>query len=310
MTIRHLRIFITVAETLNMHVAAKQLYIAQPAISQAISELERHYSVRLFERLSKKIYITPTGSRFLFYAKHILSLFGELEQQMNDITAYTEIKIGATITIGTCLMNYILKEFQSCYPQAEVRVSINSPDYLGPSLSRNELDLALVESLPTSPDLIFEPFLEDEMILVVSPDHKFAKTGYATLDEISKEPYIAREPSSTPELFHNFMEIHNQVLKNTWFCNNSETTKLAVIHNYGITVISRRIVEQELQNGSLTEVALEGGPLLRKFYMVYHKNKFFTNALLDLKEICKDLEVSLPPGSVPAQQDANTSCDI
>ena len=198
MTLRHLRIFVAVAESLNMHAAAKQLYIAQPAISQAISELENHYNVRLFERLSKKIYITPAGSQFLFYAKHILSLFGELEQQMNDTTAYTEVKIGATITIGTCLMNHILHEFQSCYPQAEVRVSINTPDYLGPSLARNELDIALVESLPTSPDLIFEPFLDDEMVLVVSPDHKFAKTRYATLDEISAENYIAREPSSTP----------------------------------------------------------------------------------------------------------------
>ena len=294
MTLRHLRIFVAVAESLNMHAAAKQLYIAQPAISQAISELENHYNVRLFERLSKKIYITPAGSQFLFYAKHILSLFGELEQQMNDTTAYTEVKIGATITIGTCLMNHILHEFQSCYPQAEVRVSINTPDYLGPSLARNELDIALVESLPTSPDLIFEPFLDDEMVLVVSPDHKFAKTRYATLDEISAENYIAREPSSTPELFTNFMEIHNHILKSTWFCNNSETTTLAVINNYGITVISRRIVEQELNHGSLVEVALEGGPLSRKFYMVYHKNKFFTNALLDLKEICLDLEVTLP----------------
>ena len=178
MTLRHLRIFVAVAESLNMHAAAKQLYIAQPAISQAISELENHYNVRLFERLSKKIYITPAGSQFLFYAKHILSLFGELEQQMNDTTAYTEVKIGATITIGTCLMNHILHEFQSCYPQAEVRVSINTPDYLGPSLARNELDIALVESLPTRPDLIFEPFLDDEMVLVVSPDHKFAKTVY------------------------------------------------------------------------------------------------------------------------------------
>lgn len=52
---------------------------------------------------------------------------------MNDTTAYTEVKIGATITIGTCLMNHILHEFQSYYPQAEVRVSINTPDYLGPS---------------------------------------------------------------------------------------------------------------------------------------------------------------------------------
>ena len=78
MTIRHLRIFSAVAECGTMHAAARKLYLAQPAISTAISELEKHYHVKLFERLSKKLYITSEGKQFLFYANHILSLFNEL----------------------------------------------------------------------------------------------------------------------------------------------------------------------------------------------------------------------------------------
>lgn len=66
MTLRHLRIFVAVAESLNMHAAAKQLYIAQPAISQAISELENHYNVRLFERLSKKSISRRLEASFFF----------------------------------------------------------------------------------------------------------------------------------------------------------------------------------------------------------------------------------------------------
>ena len=66
MSLRHLRIFIAVAELGNMHAAARKLFIAQPAISQAISESERFYHVKLFERLSRKLYITPTGEQFLF----------------------------------------------------------------------------------------------------------------------------------------------------------------------------------------------------------------------------------------------------
>lgn len=54
MSIRHLRIFITVASLQNMSAAAEQLFITQPSVSQAIKELEQYYGVRLFERLSKK----------------------------------------------------------------------------------------------------------------------------------------------------------------------------------------------------------------------------------------------------------------
>lgn len=293
MTLRHLRIFVSVAETGNMHRTAKQLYIAQPAVSQAVAELEQHYHVQLFERLSRKLYITPTGNQFLYYAKHILSLFSELEQQMNHTTASTEIKIGTTITIGTCLINHILGEFKQFYPQADIRVHINTPDFLAAALTKNELDIALVESLPINSELICEPFLDDQMVLIVSPEHPFAQKGVATLDEISMENYIAREPGNTQELFLQFMELHNKPLKCSWFCNNSETTKRAVMSNHGITIISRRIVEQELHNKTLIEIALEDGPLMRKFYMVYHKNKFFSNALLDLKDICQNLEVTL-----------------
>ena len=294
MTIRHLRIFSAVAECGTMHAAARKLYLAQPAISTAISELEKHYHVKLFERLSKKLYITSEGKQFLFYANHILSLFNELEQQMNNSSAQAELKIGSTITIGTCIIHRILNEFYTFYPNANVQVYVNSPDNLGPALLQNELDIALVESLPTHPELIYEPFLDDEMILVCSPVHPFARTGQATLEEISLEKYIAREPSVANELFVEYMSLHNLSVRYSWFCNNSETTKQAVANNYGVTVISRRIVAQELKSGALREVNIKDCQLIRKFQMLYHKNKFFSNPLLDLMDLCRNLDVTLP----------------
>lgn len=293
MTLRHLKIFVAVAECGNMHTAAKKLYIAQPAVSQAISELEKHYHILLFERLSKKLYITPAGKQFLFYAENILSLFNELEQQMNNTSTNAELKVGATITIGTCIISTLLNEFRHCYPDASLQVYINTPDELAAALVRNDLDIALVESMPSHPELVHEPFLDDTMVLVCSPNHPFAKTRHATLEEISHENYIAREVS-TREIFADYMELHSYSLKCVWHCNNSETTKQAVANNYGITVISRRIVARELSEGSLVEVEIEGCHIVRKFQMLYHKNKFFSNYLLDFMDICRDLDITLP----------------
>ena len=63
MTIRHLKIFLAVAESGKMSLAAEQLFITQPSVSQAIRELEEHYQTLLFERLSKKLYITEDGKK-------------------------------------------------------------------------------------------------------------------------------------------------------------------------------------------------------------------------------------------------------
>ena len=82
MTIRHLKVFLAVAETGKMSAAADQLFIAQPSVSQAIADIEKYYNVRLFERLSRKLYITPAGERLLDYARHIVALFDEMELEM------------------------------------------------------------------------------------------------------------------------------------------------------------------------------------------------------------------------------------
>ena len=79
MTIRHLRIFLAVADSGTMSQAAKKLYITQPSVSQAVRELEEHYRVLLFERLSKKLYITEAGKTFYSYAKQVVFQFDQLE---------------------------------------------------------------------------------------------------------------------------------------------------------------------------------------------------------------------------------------
>ena len=294
MSLRHLKIFIAVAELGNMHAAARKLFIAQPAISQAIGEIERFYNIRLFERLSRKLYITPAGEQFPFYARHILALYGELEQEMHNKMEHSQLNVGATIVAGTCLVPHMIAEFKKAYPRIDIQVSINTADYLAQELLHNALDIAFVENVYDAQDLIAEPFLDDEMALVCAPDHPFAKTGTASLEEISREPYIARE-KGTQEPFVEYMHLHNLSLNMTWFCNNSETTKLAVMNNYGITSISRRIVKKELETGTLVELRLKDGfRLIRKMKMLYHKSKYLSDPLKELMDICRSLEVTLP----------------
>ena len=74
LTLRHFKILVIVCDTMNMTASAKELYMSQSAVSQAISELEKNYNVRLFERLSKKLYKTGGGEKLLSYARHIIRM--------------------------------------------------------------------------------------------------------------------------------------------------------------------------------------------------------------------------------------------
>lgn len=103
MTIRHLTVFVAVAEQGSMSAAAKHLYISQPTVSQAIRELENHYNGLLFERLGKKLYLTDRGKLLLPHAREMIRQFQQLEELMQNQGQSSTLKLGSTLTVGTCL---------------------------------------------------------------------------------------------------------------------------------------------------------------------------------------------------------------
>ena len=104
MTLRHIRIFLAVCENGNNTTrAARALYLAQPAVSRAVAELEEYYGVRLFERRGRRILPTEAGREFYGYALHIASLFDEMETRIKNWDRIGTLRIGTSIT-------FIMKE--------------------------------------------------------------------------------------------------------------------------------------------------------------------------------------------------------
>ena len=115
MTIRHLTVFVAVAEQGSMSAAAKHLYLSQPTVSQAIRELEAHYNGLLFERLGKKLYLTERGKLLLPHAREMIRQFQQLEELMQNQGQSSTLKLGSTLTVGTCLTPSIILDLQKKY---------------------------------------------------------------------------------------------------------------------------------------------------------------------------------------------------
>jgi DNA-binding transcriptional LysR family regulator len=151
MTLRHLQIFLAVVDAGNMTRASEALFIAQPTVSLAIAELEKHYGVKLFDRLSRRLYLTGPGKVLLGYARHVINLLGEMDQAIEVESGSGSLRIGATLTIGTCLLPGFLTSFSDQYPQVRVEASIRNTRDIEQLVIRNELDLALVEGIDHKP---------------------------------------------------------------------------------------------------------------------------------------------------------------
>src|SRR5690554_7400796 len=112
MTLRHLKIFVAVCETGGATAAGEKLYIAQPSISLAISELEDYYGIKLFDRIAKRLHVTEAGKHFLQYARHIVALFEDMEKEVKNFDAIGLIRVGTSITIGNYLLSDYIKQFK------------------------------------------------------------------------------------------------------------------------------------------------------------------------------------------------------
>lgn len=107
----------------------------------------------LFERLSKKLYITEKGKRLLSYARNVVKQFDDMEEKIFEARYVEKIRIGATMTVGECLLSQIINSFKKANPEVEVYSYVNNTKIIEEKLLKSELDVAMVEGKVKSPDL-------------------------------------------------------------------------------------------------------------------------------------------------------------
>ncbi|MFA6662480.1 MAG: LysR family transcriptional regulator [Bacilli bacterium] len=298
MTLRHMKIFVTVSKFNSITKAAENLYISQPAVSCAIKELEDYYNIKLFDRISNRIYLTDSGKNFLDYAIHIVSLFDEMEIKVRNLDKTGRLRIGSSITIGTNFMPVYVNNYKAIYPQTEVYVTIDSSDIIEKKLLQNELDFALIEGAVHLDSIICENYMEDELVIICRPDHKLCKSSPVLIDQFILEPFLLREKGSgTRELFDNVLASLGYSVIPTWESTSTLALINAVISGVGISVLPYMLVKEKLNDGQIATIKIDGLKFNRKFNIIYHKNKFLTTAAKAFIEMCKEIKENSSPNN-------------
>lgn len=296
MTLRHLRIFLEVARTGKMSTAAANCFISQPTVSQAIRELEEHYHVLLFERLSKRLYITPEGRTLMTFAQRTLDQYRLLEEAMDSMGSKTSLRIGATITVGTCLLSEIINALKQHFEPLATYTYVGNTKLIEDKLLKAELDVGIVEGTIESPDLICEPIADDFLVLAAAPGHPLASRATIPVHELSGQDFVIREyGSGTRKLFTDYMNRNKVTINIACEAGCPEAIKRTVLYNNCLTAMSVRLLENEIKNDSLRIFLNKENAWNRSFYLVYHKDKFVTEPMRQLKVIMKAYETPYFP---------------
>lgn len=288
MNLRHLKIFIMVADCKNMSLAAEKLFISQPSVSQAIKELENYYGIKAFERLSKKLYITESGELLLKYARHLVQSFEEIETEMKNKGQNISLRIGSTITVGTCMLNNIIDKLEETNKDILPKIVINNTNVIEKMILHSELDIGIVEGVITNKDIVKIPIYKDELAFVVGKKHKLYNIKEIGIDELDGEDMIFREQGSgIRETVDKLLKEYNIVVNQKWISSDTEAIKVATICGQGISVLSTMLIKEEIKNGTLHKVNIKGINIPRDICAIHHKDKFMSKHLKSFINILK-----------------------
>ena len=130
-----------------MSVAANRLYLTQPTVSQAIRDMEDHYQAQLFERSHKKLFITQEGKQLLNLALMTVGNFDNLELSMRRFQERMPLRVGSSLTVGTCLMSSVISDLERSHPEMDIYSFVSNTEEIEQKLLRRELDVAVVEGI-------------------------------------------------------------------------------------------------------------------------------------------------------------------
>ena len=279
-----LKVFITVANTKNFSKAAKVLNLTQPAISFQIQTLEQYYQTMLFDRVNRHVKLTESGELLLEYALSMNDLQAELERKMQQLTGQVKgnLTIGASRTVGEYIMPHIVSAFKKEYPDVDIALEIYNTRQVENNIMNNTIDVGLVESDISNKKLFYQDFLDYELVLIVSSNHRWASEETISLLELKDEPFIIREAGSGSRL------VFEQALLDSDFdienlniimeIGNITAIKTIVASGLGVSVVSKWAAEDMVNSGEICILRIKEFTIHRKLSIILNNDFFESEA--------------------------------
>src|SRR5689334_10958720 len=271
-----LRAFEAVTRTGSFTKAAERLRVTIPAVSLQIRQLEREHGVRLFDRVGRRVRLTPAGEMLRQYADRIFTLTHDAERALQGTDDFrgTRLRVAATPTTAGYYLAPFWKRLRRRYPGLQLEVSVHNTRAVRQRLLALEDDLGMLGGATEDGALIVRPFARDTMVAIVSPEHPWARRRAVTLQALGREPLILREPGSAGRdrleraLRAAGIEPH-AVMEMT----STEAIKQAVEANGGVGILARAVVARDVRGGHLRALAVRGGDLTIELAFAYHRER-------------------------------------
>lgn len=274
-TLHSLEVFISVYRTGNITAVAHQFYCSQPSVSRIIKDLEKEYSVTLFERFHHKLIPTAQADTLYEHSTRMIEDYNSLNSSMKNTESV--LRIGSTVTISNTVLTDYIFQFHEIQKDVRIEVTVNNGAALQKALLDNSLDFAFIEDSIHYSDLTSVPFDHDRLVLLIPEKHPLAQKKEVTLYDIQGMAFLHRDSgSAVREYLDKLFEEKNIQVDTLWQSTSTHALIHAVEKGIGITILPYNMCFDEIKNKRVVPVFFKDNSLERNYYVVYHSQKIMT----------------------------------
>ena len=198
LSLHDLNVFVEAALTRNFSLAARRLYLSQPAVSVHIGNLERQLGMELFHRKGRSIQLSEAGRILLPLAQQCLRDAKNIQETMDGLKGRLlgELVIACSTTVGKYILPRLVAGFRRKYPEVRVVISVMSRRAALDAVLEGRAETAVVSALASHAELGYQEFLEDHIVLIVPKDHPWADGRTVCPEDLPGQSFILREASA------------------------------------------------------------------------------------------------------------------
>lgn len=294
MTLRHLEIFVEVCRLESITRAAEVLNMAQPAVSMAVGELESFYGVKMFERMNRRLYITETGKQLRLYAVSVLEQLQEAKVILKDIDSVSGIRFGMNVSYGMKTAPGLLSAFAGRYPRIPVYTVVNNSRQIEEYILNNELDFGIIDGPLSNKLLISELLAEDNLVAVCASHSSIPDRIY--VGDLERIPVLTREYGSGLRNVVEQLAADYHIQANVRIESISTQCLIDMcLEGLGMLFLPQSLAEPYVRSKEMREIQIKEFSYTRRYYLAYHKSKFFTKSMKFFKEFL-DEYLGIGPG--------------
>jgi LysR family transcriptional regulator, low CO2-responsive transcriptional regulator len=301
LTLRQLQVFEAVARHLSHTLAAKELYLSQPAISMQLKQLEQSVGLPLFEQVGKQIYLTGAGREMLRYSRAISEQLQEMGAVFSEMKGLERGHLDiSVVSTANYFMPQLLAKFCQLHPKIQISLHVANRDAVLQQLAENRTDLAIMGQPPEGIEIQAQSFMKNPLVVIAPPGHPLCKLKRVKLKQLEQESFLLREQGSgTRSAMERFFSEHGVQFNAGMEMGTNEAIKQAVQAGMGLGIISMHSAELELETARLAILNVEHFPIVRHWYITHRKAKRLSTAAQSFKQflLTEAEKLAAPMGS-------------